>query len=50
MPKFKLAYFYLIEAERICNKISFTPDPEIIGLAAKVKISLGSFFFEAGRH
>lgn len=31
------------------DKIAFSADPDILQLAAKVKIALSTFYFEAGR-
>ncbi|KAL4460470.1 hypothetical protein ABPG74_000221 [Tetrahymena malaccensis] len=47
--KFKLAYFYLKEANRIVDEVSTYQNPEIIHICAKLRLTISNFYYEASR-
>lgn len=47
--KYKLSYFYMEEASRICEILRKSSNPFIIELTIKIQICLGNFYFELAR-
>ncbi|EAS06871.1 hypothetical protein TTHERM_00725900 (macronuclear) [Tetrahymena thermophila SB210] len=47
--KFKLAFFYLKEANRIVDEVSTYQNPEIIHICAKLRLTIANFYYEASR-
>ncbi|KAL4507070.1 hypothetical protein ABPG72_001863 [Tetrahymena utriculariae] len=47
--KFKLAFFYLQEANRIVDEVSTYQNPQIIHICAKLRLTIANFYYEASR-
>ncbi|CAD8054193.1 unnamed protein product [Paramecium sonneborni] len=46
----KVAYYYLVEAQRITKQILDTPNPNLVNTCARVKMYLANYFYEISEY
>ncbi|CAD8126977.1 unnamed protein product [Paramecium sonneborni] len=46
----KVAYYYLLEAQRIAKQILDTPNPNLVNACAKAKIYLSNYYYEISEY
>lgn len=46
----KIAYYYLVEAERISKQILDTPNPNLVNVCARVKVYLANYYYEISEY